>query len=281
MIVYTYEILTPRIHRYENPSERSCYNTTAWTQEGYFVLLPDIVYRAREPGVSAIEAVRPAVAKVVELGLVDAERVGLIGHSWGGYQAAYLATRTKIFAASVAGAPLTDFVSFMGQIHWSNGLPEPAHWETGQGRMEVPYWEDPQAHLRNSPLEAVHEMTTPVLLAHGNADMVIEFFQSTVFYNYARRAGKQLVLLVYEGENHSFREEANQIDYHRRILEWFGHYLKGEPAPDWITNGIPFKDLEDEKRRVAEKGVEATDETEDDDADRSDGSDQEETDDGG
>jgi dipeptidyl aminopeptidase/acylaminoacyl peptidase len=251
MIVYTYEILSPRVHTYESPSERDYYNFTAWTQQGYFVLQPDIVYRWRDPGVSALEAVRPAVARVVELGLVDADRVGLIGHSWGGYQATFLPTRTDIFAASVAGAPLTDFVSFMGQFHWRPGMPETAHWETGQGRMEVPYWEDPEAHHRNSPIHKVHEMETPLLMAFGDDDGTVDWDQGTEFYNFARRAGKHMVLLVYEGEDHGFRKKPNQIDYHRRILEWFGHYLKGEPAPEWITEGVPLDEHEAETRRVA------------------------------
>jgi dipeptidyl aminopeptidase/acylaminoacyl peptidase len=253
MIVYTYELLSNGIHSFQVPSERVYYNYTVWTQQGYFVMMPDIVYRGGDPGPSAVEAVRPAVKAVTARGLVDPRRVGLIGHSWGGYQAAYIPTRTgDLFAASVAGAPLTDFVSFMGQIHWSGGGPELTHWETGQARMEVPYWDDVQSHLRNSPLHEVQNLTAPVLLAHGNEDGTVEFWQSTVFYNYARRAGKNLVLLVYEGENHGFTQKPNQVDYHRRILEWFGHYLKGEPAPDWITRGVAFENLEAEKKRVAQ-----------------------------
>ena len=250
-IVYTYEMLSPQMHLFEVPSERDYYNYTAWTQHGYAVLLPDIVYRAREPGVSALESVRAAVAKAVEMGVTDPDAVGLIGHSWGGYQATYLPTRTDIFAASVAGAPLTDFVSFMGQIHWGGGVAEVSHWETGQGRMEVPFWEDPEAHRRNSPIHEVHNMETPLLMAFGDDDGVVDWDQGTEFYNFARRAEKQMVLLVYEGEGHGFGQEANQKDYHRRILEWFGHYLKGEPAPKWITDGVPVAKLEEEKRRVA------------------------------
>ena len=250
-IVYTYEILSPQMHSFRVPSERDYYNYTAWTQHGYAVLLPDIVYTAREPGVSALQSVRAAVAKAVEMGVTDPDAVGLIGHSWGGYQATYLPTRTDIFAASVAGAPLTDFVSFMGQIHWSGGVAELSHWETGQARMEVPFWEDPEAHRRNSPIHEVHNMETPLLMAFGDDDGVVDFDQGTEFYNFARRAGKQMVLLVYEGEGHGFGQEANQKDYTRRILEWFGHYLKGEPAPSWITDGVPAADLEEEKKRVA------------------------------
>ena len=250
-IVYTYEILSSQMHSFRVPRETDYYNYTAWTQQGYAVLLPDIVYRARDPGVSAIESVRAAVAKAVEMGVTDPDAVGLIGHSWGGYQATYLPTRTDIFAASVAGAPLTNFVSFMGQIHWNIGMAETSHWETGQGRMEVPFWEDPEAHRRNSPIHEVHNMETPLLMAFGDNDGTVDFDQGTEFYNFARRAGKQMVLLVYEGEGHGFRQEANQKDYARRILEWFGHYLKGDPAPAWITDGVPRAELEDEKKRVA------------------------------
>ncbi len=252
-IVYTYEMRSQTIHNFQAPSERSYYNFTAWTQHGYAVLQPDIVYEAREPGMSALASVRAAVSKVVEMGVADPDAVGLIGHSWGGYQATFLPTRTNIFAASVAGAPLTDFVSFMGQIHWNSGGPELTHWETGQARMEVPFWEDPEAHRRNSPIHEVQNMETPLLMAFGDQDGTVDWDQGTEFYNFARRAGKQMVLLVYEGENHGFSDEANQIDYHRRILEWFGHYLKGEPAEPWITDGVKLDDLEREKRRVAKK----------------------------
>lgn len=254
MIVYTYEILAPQIHTFDVPDERRYYNYAAWTQAGYFVIMPDIVYTAREPGPSALASVRAAVKSITDRGLVDPERVGLIGHSWGGYQATYLPTRTDIFAASVAGAPLTDFVSFMGQLHWNPGIAELTHWETGQARMEVPFWEDPEAHRRSSPIHEVHNMKTPLLMAFGNEDGVVDWDQGTEFFNFARRAEKQMVLLVYEGEDHGFREEANQKDYHRRILEWFGHYLKGEEAPRWITEGIAFDELEDEKKRVAGDG---------------------------
>ena len=251
MIVYAYERLAQQAHSFQAPSERSYYNFTAWTQNGYFVLLPDIVFRAREPGVSLLENLRPAVGAVVERGLVDAARVGFIGHSWGGYHATYVATHSNLFAASVAGAAITDLVSFMGQFHWNTGTPESDHSETGQARMEVPFWEDPEAHVRNSPIHNVHNMTTPLLMAHGDDDGVVEFFQATEFYNFARRAGKPMVLLVYGGEDHGFTQRANQVDYHRRILEWFGHHLKGEAAPAWMTDGVMLDQLDDERKRVA------------------------------
>ncbi len=237
LILYQYERLSDGLHRYDPPSEREYYDYQTWSQAGYFVLMPDIVYEPGRPGPSALDAVEHALDAAVATGHVDADRMGLIGHSWGGYQAVYLPTRTDRFAASVAGAAITNFMSFMGAVHWNGGLPETGHWETGQARMAVPYWEDLEGHLESSPANHITDLSTPMLLMHGDSDGVVDFYQGLEFYNYARRAGKEVVLLVYPGADHGLREESQQVDYHRRILEWFGHYLKGEAAAPWITDG--------------------------------------------
>ncbi len=244
LILYQYERLSDNLHAYSVPSERSYYNQQAWSQAGYFVLMPDIVYEPGRPGPSALDAVEHALDAAVATGHVDPARMGLIGHSWGGYQASYLPTRTDRFAASVAGAAITNFLSFMGAVHWNGGLPETGHWETGQARMAVPYWEDLEGHLESSPASFVADLDTPMLLMHGDRDGVVDFYQGLEFYNYARRAGKEVVLLVYPGADHGLSDEAQQVDYHRRILEWFGHYLKGDEAADWITKGESWVERE-------------------------------------
>jgi len=205
LILYQYERLSDNLHLYSVPSERQYYNQQAWSQAGYFVLMPDIVYEPGRPGPSALDAVEHALDAAVVTGHVNPDAMGLIGHSWGGYQASYLPTRTDRFAASVAGAAITNFMSFMGAVHWNGGLPETGHWETGQARMAAPYWDDLEGHLESSPANFITDLDTPMLLMHGDADGVVDFSQ--------------------------------QVDYHRRILEWFGHYLKGEPAVEWITEG--------------------------------------------
>jgi dipeptidyl aminopeptidase/acylaminoacyl peptidase len=244
MIVYVYERLSQGVHTYSVPSERSPYNPAVFTAQGYFVLQPDIVFRPRDPGLAAVDCVTSAVKAALATGMVDPARVGLVGHSWGGYEASFIPTQTDIFAASIAGAPITNLLSFYGAIHWNEGLPEPAHFETGQARMEVPHWVDLPAYIRNSPTLFVNKLKTPMMIFFGDKDGTVDFRQGVEMYNYARRAGKQLVMLVYANENHSAREKPNQIDYHRRILQWFGHYLKGDPAPDWIEKGLSVIDAE-------------------------------------
>ena len=244
MVVYVYEKRSDSLHQYSAPSEREYYNVSTFTTAGYFLFEPDIVFRPREPGLSVVECVRPAVAAVAQMGVIDPKRVGMIGHSWGGFDTAFMATHTDVFAAAVAGAPITDLVSNYGSHHFSSGIAETDHIETGQQRMQVPVWEDVAAYTRNSAVFGVSTMTTPLLIEVGDADGTVFWHQGVELYNAARRAKKDVVLLVYGGEDHSLRQKANQVDYHHRILDWFGHYLKGDPAPAWITSGVSFLDKE-------------------------------------
>jgi len=254
--VYLYERLSDGVHRWVSPSEREPYNIAAFTSLGYAVLEPDIAFRPREPGLSVVECLTAAVKKAVQMGVADAAKVGVVGHSWGGFDTSFLATHTDIFAAAVAGAPITDLVSNYGNHHWSSGIAETDHIETGQQRMEVPLWEDLPAYIRNSAVFNVQNMKTPLLIEVGDADGTVFWHQGIELYNVARRAKKNVVLLAYAGEDHGLRKRPNQLDYHRRIVQWFGHYLKGEDAPPWITDGVRYIDREREVKQTKAKNTE-------------------------
>lgn len=253
MVVYIYEKLSQSVHRFATPSERSTYNTSVFTTQGYFVLQPDIVFRAREPGASALDCITSGVEKVLETGMIDRDRIGLIGHSWGGYETAFLVTQTDMFAAAVAGAALTNFFSMYGSVFWNSGVPETGHFEVGQERMEVPFWEDIDAYIRNSPIYSIENMNTPLLMEFGDRDGSVDWQQGIEMYNAARRLGKEMVLLVYPGENHSVRRKENQIDYHHRILDWFGHKLQGQEPAKWIIEGMPHLEREKEIKRITDQ----------------------------
>ena len=244
MVVRIYEKLSRNLHTYTSPSERSAYNPSVFTSRGYFFFSPDITFRPRDPGISILDSVESGVKRVLDSGKVDRKRVGVMGHSWGGYGTAYLATRSDLFAAAVAGAPLTDLVSMYGSVFWNSGSPETGHYETGQERMEVPFWDDPDSYRRNSPITWIPRMKVPLLVAFGDKDGSVDWHQGIEMYNLARRANKPFVLLVYPGENHGLAKKPNQVDYHRRILEWFDHHLRGTPAPAWIAKGVEHLDAE-------------------------------------
>lgn len=246
MIVQIYEIESNQLHNWTAPSERTTYNPAVWTQKGYFVYRPDIVFRPREPGLSALDCVTSGVKKVLETGMVDSKKVGLVGHSWGGYETTFIATQTDLFAAAVAGGPLTNLASSYGEIYWNSGGPETDHAEVGQERMEVPLYEDPQSYIRNSAVYFANKLKPPLLLSVGDHDGASDWHQDIELYNSARRAGKTVVMLVYVGENHAVAQKANQLDYHRRINDWFDHYLKGNDPQNWITKGVTVLDRERE-----------------------------------
>jgi len=241
MVVYYYEKLSQGFHQWVAPTDRSTYNTSVFSQNGYFVLRPDIQFRFRDPGYSGLDCVTAAVKAALATGMIDPRHVGNMGHSWGGYQSAFYAVHDHgMFAATIAGAPLTDLISMYGYTSFNTGLPETGHYETSQERMQVPLWEDPQAYIRNSTVFAVDSLQTPLLLEEGDADGNVNYWQSMELYNFGRRLGKEVVFLIYNDENHGVARPESQIDYHRRQLEWFAHYLKGEPAADWITHGESY-----------------------------------------
>lgn len=241
MITYIYEKLSSGFHSYPSPRIIDYYNTGFFTQNGYFVLRPDIEFKASDPGRSSARSLEAVVAEVVKMGMVDEKKVGLIGHSWGGYQANFVPTETDIFAASVAGAGLTNLISMYGAISPAfGGAPESGHFEVSQERMVQPPYEIPEAYLNNSAVVNVHKLKTPILMEVGDDDTNVNMRQSMEYYNVGRRAGKEMVLLVYAKEGHGLRNKKNQIDYHNRIMQWFGHYLKGEAAPFWMKEAQSY-----------------------------------------
>lgn len=252
MIVYIYELRSQVLHGYVTPSERRPYNPSVFTSEGYFVFQPDIVYRPQNPGLSAVECVVPAVEKVLESGRIDPERVGLVGHSWGAYQTAFIVTQTDLFAAGVAGAPLTNMMSMSMSIYWNSGQTDAWIFHESQGRMDQPFWRDVETYIANSPIFNIDDLETPLLIAFGDEDGAVDWQQGIELYNAARLVQKPVVMLVYPGENHGLAEKPNQVDYHYRVRHWFDHYLKGVKAPKWITEGVSHlertKELEKLKR---------------------------------
>jgi len=244
-VVYIYEKLSQNINRYVVPNETRALNVSVYTSRGYAVLTPDIVYKINDPGMSAVWSVVPAVQAAIATGIVDADRVGLHGHSWGGYQTAHLITQTDIFASAIAGAALTDMVSMYNSVYWNSGNSNAGIFESSQGRFRGSYLDNHEAYLRNSPAFHVKNVTTPLVLLHNEKDGAVDFNQGITFYNSLREQEKDVVLLQYVGENHGLRNPVNQRDYTVRMMEFFDYYLRDFPAPDWWVNGVPRLEMEE------------------------------------
>ena len=232
------------MHGYQAPST-SGFNKSIYTSNGYAVLMPDITYKLNDPGVSAVKCILPALDAAVATGVVDGDKVGLHGHSWGGYQTAFTITQTDRFKAAIAGAPLTDLISMYSSVYWNTGSANQPIFESSQGRFTGGYWEQQEAYIRNSPVFHATKVKTPLLLLHNDKDGAVDWTQGIEYFNTLRRLQKPVVMLQYKGENHGLVKPENRRDYAVRMKEFFDHHLMGKPAPDWWTTGVPHLKLED------------------------------------
>jgi dipeptidyl aminopeptidase/acylaminoacyl peptidase len=243
-LTYIYELLSQEYNVYSQPNATRYSNPSVFTSRGYAFLKPDIVYHINDPGRSALWCIVPAVKAAIATGVVDPARVGLQGHSWGGYQTAFVTTQTDVFKAAVAGAPLTDLISMFGSIYWNTGNTDGSIFIASQGRFTGGPNEVPEAYLRNSPQTFADKLSIPLMILHNDRDGAVDFNQGITYYNHLRQLDKEVVLLEYVGENHGLSRAANQKDYALRLTEWFDTFLRDQPAPRWLEEGIPRLQME-------------------------------------
>lgn len=241
MLVYFYERSSSGLYRHRIPSpSRSTINIPWCVSNGYVVFEPDIVYRTGYPGQSALDAVvSGTLAMVRDHEFIDAGHIGVQGQSWGGYQVAYLVTRTDLFRAAMAGAPVSNMTSAYGGIRWATGMSRMFQYEETQSRIGGSLWERPDRYLENSPLFRADQIHTPLLIMHNDHDGAVPWYQGIELFTAMRRLGKPSWMLVYNGQNHNLDNWADRKDLSIRMMQFFDHYLKGSPAPDWMTQGIP------------------------------------------
>jgi dipeptidyl aminopeptidase/acylaminoacyl peptidase len=240
MVTYFYESLSDGLHSYVAPGGRNTINPTMYTSLGYLVFFPDIAYQAGYPGPSALKSIVPGIQSLVARGFVDPKRVGTAGQSWGGYQTAYMITQTNVFAAAFAGAPVANMTSAYGGIRWESGLARAFQYEKTQSRIGGSMWQYPLRFIENSPLFFTDRIETPVLIMANDADGAVPWYQGIEWFVALKRFGKEAYLLNYNNDGHNPRKRANQKDVDRRMQEFFGHHLKGEPKPEWMRSGIPY-----------------------------------------
>jgi dipeptidyl aminopeptidase/acylaminoacyl peptidase len=240
MIVYIYERLSQNLHRFVDPQPGTSINPSYYASNGYLVLMPDITYTIGYPGQSALKCVLPAIQTVVDQGCVNEKAIGIQGHSWGGYQTAYMITQTTRFKAAAAGAPVSNMTSAYGGIRWSTGLPRQFQYEKSQSRIGGSLWQYPTRFLENSPIFQADRIQTPLMMLHNDKDGAVPWYQGIEYYLALRRLGKEVYLFNYPGEDHGLRRRANQADYTVRMQQFFDHHLKGAPKPAWMEKGIPY-----------------------------------------
>lgn len=240
MIVYFYERLSQNLHQFYGPGPGSgSISIPFYVSRGYVVFTPDVPYRIGYPGQSAMHAILPAVQNLIEKGYVDAKKIGIQGHSWGGYQIAYMITQTDMFACAEAGAPVSNMISAYGGIRWESGMSRQFQYERTQSRIGGTIWDKPLQFIENSPVFWADKVNTPLLMLHNDNDGAVPWYQGIEYYMALRRLNKPVWLVNYNGEGHGISKRQNQKDWAIRMQQFFDHYLKGAPMPVWMAQGVP------------------------------------------
>jgi len=240
MLVNFYERQSDELNRHRMPDfGRSTINWTFYASRGYLIFIPDIPYRIGYPGESAYDAIVSGTTALLDKGFVKRDKVALQGHSWGGYQTAYLVTRTNLFACAEAGAPVANMTSAYGGIRWESGLSRAFQYERQQSRIGGTLWQYPMRYLENSPLFALDKVETPLLILHNDKDGAVPWQQGIELFSGLRRLGKPTWLLNYNDEPHWPVKLQNRMDFQKRMQQFFDYYLLGAPQPKWMQRGVP------------------------------------------
>ena len=241
IMTYYYRFFTDRLHDFNEPKTNHRPVFAQYVSDDYVVFLPDVRFEIGRPGFAATKSVVPGIQKLVEIGIADSEKLGLHGHSWSGYQTAFIVTQTDIFDAAVSGAPVSNMTSAYGGIRWASGMARSFQYEKTQSRIGKTLVEAPLIYLENSPVFYADKITTPMLIQHGDDDGAVPWYQSIEMYIAMRRYNKDVIFLQYHGEPHHLQRFENKLDYAIRMKEYFDYYLKSEGEPEWIISGEVYQ----------------------------------------
>jgi len=258
MMTYFYEQYSDDLHEHYAPAaHRSIINFTFYASRGYLVFVPDIHYEKGYPGESAMQSVMPGVTRLADRDYVDEDRIGVQGHSWGGYQIAYMVTKTDLFAAAEAGAPVSNMISAYGGVRWGTGMSRMFQYEDTQSRIGGSLWDMPMRYINSSPIFQADRVDTPLMMMHNDQDSAVPWEQGIELFVALRRLNKPAWLLNYTGEVHWPTDLAEKRDWTTRMQQFFDHYLKDAPAPEWLDKGIPA--VESERTRGLEPATDESD----------------------
>jgi len=243
VIFHYYEKLSEGLHGFMKPElENGIINIPFYVSNGYILFVPDIHYTIGQPGKSACNTIESAAKYLSRFPWVDSRKMGIQGHSFGGYQTNYLITHTKLFSAACSASGWANFVSAYNAIReGADGVGRRYFYEMYRERMGGTLWNQQNQYIESSPVFKADKVTTPILMMNNQKDKDVSFFYGVEFFNALRRLGKKAWMLQYDGEGHVVFDETAQMDFHIRMKQFFDHYLKDAPAPKWMIEGIPAR----------------------------------------
>jgi dienelactone hydrolase len=250
LIFNYYEVKSNLLYEYpEVKFTNNEINIPWFVSRGYLVFTPDIHFSmanksGKTNGDYTIDAIVSAAKYLSKMSWVDSTKMGIDGHSFGGFQTNYIITETDIFAAAAEAAGTSDIVSSYLSLTGPLGKPKTDRmklYEETQGRIGATLWQRPDLYIKSSPIFKAHQVHTPLLMMHNMGDPAVPWGNGLEFYLALRRLGKKVWMLQYDGEGHSLMNKKNQLDYTIRLTQFFDYYLKDALPPKWMIEGIPRK----------------------------------------
>jgi dienelactone hydrolase len=234
IIFFYYEKNAFNLNSFINPALSKGAIIIPWfVSNGYLVFVPDIYYKNGHPGQSAYNSVVSIALYFAKKPWIDFHRMGIQGHSFGGFETNYIVSHSSLFAAAAPASGISNEISNYGEtgVTW--------FFERRQARIGASLWERPDLYIENSAVLKADKVSAAVLIMHTTNDYYVPYSQGMQWYNVLHRLKKKVWLLSYDGEDHTLNDEVNQLDYSIRLGQFFDYYLKGSPPPKWMTIGVP------------------------------------------
>ena len=242
LMVYIYEELTNGLHRYVDAVAGHEHQHRPLRQQRLRRAAAGHRLRPRATRARArSSASSRRCSRCVGMGFIDPARIGIQGHSWGGYQITYLITRTDMFRAVAGRRVGVEHGERLRRHPLGHGhvarVPVRAHAEPHRRRRRG---SRTLQFIENSPIFWVEKVNTPYLTIHNDEDDAVPWYQGIEFFSALRRLGKEAYMFNFNTEKHGLRERENQKHWTIYQDEFFDHYLLGKPRPEWMDKGVPL-----------------------------------------
>lgn len=235
-IINIYESFSRKTNEFVRPTlfNPTGFNKSVFTQLGYIVVQPDIKYDFSNPGISALTTIKGLVKTLIERRISHPEKIGLIGHSFGGYETNFILTQTPLFKAAVSGSSISDIQQ--GYFEYNNRSYESEYWryESQQFRMKGSFFEKQNDYYKNNPMNFISNINTPLLIFTGDKDNTVNPSHSYKLLNALHRADKTSILLSYSNQSHVFYDQIMMKDLSIKIIDWFEYYLNNKEFKGWM-----------------------------------------------
>jgi len=240
MVVHIYQIQSKDANVYNYPKDDGAgFNWRKLIEQEYFVFLPDIVFDARGTGLSALDCVNSALDGLNSFEAIDRKRIGLTGHSMGGYETNFIATHSDRFATYISSSGHSDIVRAYFSYSYDSYMPLLWQFENGQYKMNQSFSENKALYFDNNPIHFVDRVNAPILLWTGMKDENVRWDHTMELYLGLKRSNKEVIALFYPTQEHILEKGSRAIkDLNQRTLEWWDYFLKDKKDVEWINKQL-------------------------------------------